>query len=297
MLQGNITKALKYVDSDSVISGVHTVDKNVLKTLKLKHPTAQPLIEECLVEESANTVQPVIFEEIDSELIYQLAKKATGSGGPSKVDSEHWKHILCNKSYGNVSVQLCQSIADVTKRLCQEEVSTACVHHLLSCRLIPLKKDTSGVRPIGIGEMLRRLMAKAVVKVLQNDIQQAAGPLQTCAGLDGGIEATIHAMSKAYHDTTSEALLLVDADNAFNSLNRANALKNIQSLCPPFYNFLNNTYKSPSKMYVSNSEEVILSQEGTTQGDPDAMHMYAISTRPIIDQLHEVCDTSVTKQC
>ena len=50
-------------------------------------------------------------------------------------------------------------------------------------------------------------------------------------------------------------------------------------------------------MFVSNSAETILSQEGTTQGDPDAMQMYAISTRPIIDDLEEICDSSITKQC
>jgi hypothetical protein len=104
-------------------------------------------------------------------------------------------------------------------------------------------------------------------------------------------------MSKSYQDESTEGLLLVNADNAFNSLNCARALKNIKSLCPPFYKFLNNTYQSPSKLFVSGSQEIILSQEGTTQGDPDAMQMYAIATRPLIDQLHEISDTAVTKQC
>jgi hypothetical protein len=35
--------------------------------------------------------------EIDSEAIYQLAKNMAGSGGPSKVDADMWKHILCSK--------------------------------------------------------------------------------------------------------------------------------------------------------------------------------------------------------
>jgi hypothetical protein len=34
MLQGNISKALKYIDSNSSITGVHSVDKSVLDTLK-----------------------------------------------------------------------------------------------------------------------------------------------------------------------------------------------------------------------------------------------------------------------
>ena len=141
-----------------------------MDALQQKHPPAQPIHEESLVRGSHTIVEPVIFEEIDSELVYQLAKKATGSGGPTKVDAEHWKHMLCNKSFGNHSTQFCRSIANVTKRLCQGEVQASFVHHLTSCRLIPLKKNPSGVRPIGIGELIRRLMAKAVGKVLQTEI-------------------------------------------------------------------------------------------------------------------------------
>jgi hypothetical protein len=220
-----------------------------------------------------------------------------GSGGPSKVDADMWKHILCSKTYGKKSVQLCQSIADITKRLCREDKPSPFLQHLIASRLIPLKKDPSGVRLIGVGEVLRRLMAKAVAKVLKQDILQSTGSLQTCVGLEGGIEAAVHAMSKSYQDESTEGLLLVDADNAFNSFNRATALKNIKSLCPPFYKFLNNTYQLPYKLFVLGSQKIILSQEGTTQGDPDAMQMYAIDTRPLIDQLHEISDTGVTKQC
>ncbi len=153
-----------------------------------------------------------------------------------------------------------------------------------------------GVRPIGVGEIVRRIMAKAVNKVLRIDIQLATGSLQTCAGIEGGIEATIHAMARAYNDDDSEGLLLVDADNAFNSLNRLTALQNIKSLCPPFYTFLNNAYKNPSKLYVANSSKVLLSSEGTTQGDPNAMDMYAISTCPIISHQHKEFSSDGTKQ-
>ena len=66
-----------------------------------------------------------------------------------------------------------------------------------------------------------------------NSMEFAAGPLQTCSGLKGGIEAAIHAMRLTFEKENTEAVLLVDAENAFNNLNRKAALQNIRQLCPP----------------------------------------------------------------
>ena len=45
------------------------------------------------------------------------------------------------------------------------------------------------VRLVGVGEVLRRIVGKLIMNVIKDDIQNAAGPIQTCAGLKGGIEA------------------------------------------------------------------------------------------------------------
>ena len=65
-------------------------------------------------------------------------------------------------------------------------------------------------------------------------VQRAAGPLQLCAGQSSGVEAAIHAMRTLFTSDDAEGMLLVDASNAFNSLNRAVALQNIQYICPRF---------------------------------------------------------------
>ena len=66
-----------------------------------------------------------------------------------------------------------------------------------ACRLIPLDKGMTnegepGVRPIGVGEVLRRIVGKCLMGVIKDDVMEAAGPLQTCTGLKAGIEAAIH---------------------------------------------------------------------------------------------------------
>ena len=67
-----------------------------------------------------------------------------------------------------------------------------------------------------------------------------------------------------YDDTETEGVLLVDAENAFNSLNRQAALNNIRYVCPEFSTYLINTYRNPSKLYISGGEN-LTSNEGTTQ--------------------------------
>ena len=105
-----------------------------------------------------------------------------------------------------------------------------------------------------------------------------SGTLQPCAGLESGIEAAIHAVRKSFEEDNSEScLLLADADNVFDKLNRKVSLENIKRLCPPMYTYLHNNYNKPAMLYLENGDH-ILSQEGVTQGDNAAMAMYALST-------------------
>ena len=111
----------------------------------------------------------------------------------------------------------------------------------------------------------------------------AAGCLQLCAGQRAGCEAAVHAMREIYADEGTEGVLLVDASNAFNSLNRRAALLNMFHLCPPLATILTNTYRSASHLFIDGSS--LLSQEGTTKGNLLAMPMYAIGIIPVIQHL------------
>ena len=98
------------------------------------------------------------------------------------------------------------------------------------------------------------------MSIVYHDVQEAAGPLQLCEGQQAGCEAAVHALRTLFDNASNEGLLLVDASNAFNSLNRALALVNIRKICP-----------IGAEIFVMG--EVIHSMEGTTQGDPLAMAM------------------------
>ena len=86
-------------------------------------------------------------------------------------------------------------------------------------------------------------------------------------------------------DPGSQAVLLVDASNAFNSVNRQAALHNILRICPSLAQILINTYQRPVRLIIPGSGG-LMSTEGTTQGDPLAMAMYALAVTPLIHHLH-----------
>ena len=81
-----------------------------------------------------------------------------------------------------------------------------------------------------------------------------------------------------------EAIVLVDASNAFNSLNRKLALLNIHQPYPSIAIILTNCYCSEISLFID--RDIIFPSEGTTQGDPLAMVMYALGVLPLIRKLN-----------
>ena len=89
-----------------------------------------------------------------------------------------------------------------------------------------------------------------------------------------------------------DAILLIHAEKAFNSLNSELALKIVEILCPALHHALANSYKHPSNLYVNNT--VLTSTEGTTQGDPLEMAMYGIGIISLIELLQK---PNFTQKC
>lgn len=261
------------------------LDTSTVNSLIQKHPTKHPANSDALLKGEAERIHPIKFASIDEELIRKVAMKTKGGSGPSGLDAEGWRRLLVSNNFKSVGCDLRKAFAAVVKKLCTEEIRDSTIESFLACRLIPLDKNP-GLRPIGVGEVLRRIAGKVIVSVLKKDIVTSVGFLQVCAGQEAGSEAAIHAMNTIFEEENTEAALLVDADNAFNSINREVFLHNISILCPSISTYVRNCYLIPSRLFVIGGQE-IKSQEGTTQGDPIAMAVYAIGIIPLLLMLVE----------
>ena len=72
---------------------------------------------------------------------------------------------------------------------------------------------------------------------------KSVGPIKLSVGHEGGVEAAAHAMRDIYDDAETQGVLFVDADNAFNNINRKAALHNIQRICPVISTYLNTCFR------------------------------------------------------
>ena len=191
---------------------------------------------------------------------------------------------------------------------------------LMACRLIPLDKQP-GVRPVGIGEVYRRLLAKCVLIVCGHVATASCGNANLCVGLEAGIEGAAHAMALDSpptpraapnstispsnpteptdtpdqamdadwcDDTEPMALLLVDARNGFNELNRVAALWTARYRWTAGSGFAFNCYRHSAILILRRPGRPclrLLSEEGVTQGDPLSMVLYGIALAPLTKRL------------
>uniref|UniRef100_A0A0G4GXV9 Reverse transcriptase domain-containing protein n=1 Tax=Chromera velia CCMP2878 TaxID=1169474 RepID=A0A0G4GXV9_9ALVE len=165
----------------------------------------------------------------------------------------------------------------------------------MAYRLVALDK-CPGVRPVRIGETIRRLLGKAVMKETREELQEAYGADQLCSGLMEGLEGGIHAVRKLWETLTQEAgddpekafrTLLIDAENAFNAANRTVGLWNARILWPRASTFLFNYYRGDAGLFLrgTHGTTTISSREGWMQGDPMLMAGYTITILPLVRAL------------
>ena len=176
-------------------------------------------------------------------MVLKAAILTKGARGPLQLGSEQYRYILSSRKFNKENKELRDKLA----RLVRLDLHT--VEALVACRVIPIHKN-SDVSPIRAGEVIHRIIGKCIGWVVKKDIQEAADPLQMVTGLQSGAEAAIHSMKEIFDDEQKDAVILVNASNAFNLLNRNAALHNIQILCPQFSIILINTYRLPMRMTV-----------------------------------------------
>ena len=151
------------------------------------------------------------------------------------------------------------------------------------CRLIPLAKDTGKLRPIAVGEILRRLCGRIVLKKVRAAILRKMEPHQLGVGSRCGGEAMSRAATLYLEDNPDNALVHTDQTNAFNCMSRVATFQELEeepelrALIP----FLRLWYDGDSELFIAvpgspTSPAVVYSKTGAQQGCTFGSVMYAL---------------------
>ena len=106
------------------------------------------------------------------------------------------------------SRDFCNAVALTVKKLCLKRCcgNYGSLEAFLAFKLITLDKNP-GVRPIRIGEVIRRILGRAIMITFRRNILESAGDLEPCADQRAGCEAAVHALSSMFSEDDSDAIL------------------------------------------------------------------------------------------
>jgi hypothetical protein len=323
----------------------------VIDVLKRKHPkirlpeTASPEDADYEVwtdgvrgfDTYADGAPATLPTSFDFEVIEKVSSKLHGAAGPGGVDSRMLKSYLTH--FGSASEFLRIEWSKWSEWLCTESPPYAAYRALNAKREVALDKQP-GTRPVAIGEIWIRCTGKGLIMQSDDQAKLACGSVQLCAGLECGIEASLHAVrdvwamdgfqtpihaapNDRYSDVAArmdeamssdeefdlgeldhlpenaaEGVMLVDATNGFNELNRYSMLWNVRHRWSKGSRLAFNCYRHTNLCIVregtGNPAWVINGEEGLSQGDPLAMILYGVALMPLAEHLRESVPDAMT---
>ena len=156
--------------------------------------------------------------------------------------------------------------------------------HFLATRTIPISKKDGTPRPVGVGDVIRRIVLKSI-DIYHRQMVLSNCNLQYGNGFSSGCESIVHSIKNLSKNmsTTNHVILALDASNAFNVVDRNITLGIIHDKLPSLYLAAFNTYGSHS--YTVMDDLTVPVEQGGSQGCPLAGTFFIIGLSLLVEKI------------
>ena len=216
----------------------------------------------------------------DQSTIRKAIEKLQGTGGVSHFDAKQLRRVMNVQVFSGEAKRLIYIISEICSNISGVHANEESTRPLRAVRIVAIPKKSGGVRPIGIGESLRRVITKVLAWRMKKEVKEATGSMHA-SGLQGACEAAISAVQEEYE--SGKSILIMDAKNAFSNLNRDAALLTASRLVPNAYQTLLNFYNNSTYAYYKGKPIIV--EEGTVQGCSLASHFYDLGVKMLSEEM------------
>ena len=256
---------------------VATPTADVYEILKTKHP---PDRDDSHYPAAPADDDPTAATVMTTEVLRAITTFPHGSAGGLDGLRPQDLQDMVSESAGGAATRLLENLATLLTTMLRGGVSPEVCPLLYGASLTALRKPDSGIRPIAVGNVLRRLAGKIVSHRVMEEMGTLVRPAQLGYGTRGGCEAAVHA-TRAFleEEEETQVLLKMDFRNAFNTIHRDAMLHAVRTHLPDYFRFVWQMYRLPTQL--SFGEYVLHSAAGVQQGDPLAPLLFCLVTREV----------------
>ena len=278
--EGNVTAAVRILCSEDSPADY---SQFVFAELQAKHPQ----------QSSGPRLHPppdhfIAYQATESEVLRAIRSFPAGSAaGTDGFRPQHLLELVLTRDAGPSLLTACTSFINmILDGSCHRDF----VHIFFGGRLIAISKKGGGIRPIVIGNTLRRLASKCASSFASEKLKAYFAPKQMGVAVSGGCEAAVHATRRYLAELPQDHVVVkLDFTNAFNCLDRSHMLQRVAEEVPEIYKFCHLAYDRPSTLQFG--DYTILSQVGAQQGDPLGGLLFCLEIHPLLEST--VSDLSI----
>ena len=208
--------------------------------------------------------------------------------GSDKYRFEHLRQLIggTNSEAGN---RFCIALTPFLLRIARGTIPPDIISFLASANLIALHKEEGKLRPIALGDALRKIAIGVGTEQSKNEIVSQMGNIQL--GMSkSGCELIYHTFNVSSELHPTHDAMFIDGINAFNRMNRKEALAELKAILPQFVGYFLAFYGSSSSLWFGLKH--IKAEVGVQQGDVFAPLIYALSTLKLLRQANNLANNT-----